>query len=147
MKKLLILAAILFMAPIAGAMTVSLTDTGTTVELSVFEYEPIYSLAMVIEAPGVLSNFVDGSEAPIWIPHFITINGDDGEGYVVMSTPPYDDGVWLIADWSASIPVRISAYEEFVPGVGILLDQIIVPEPATLALLCLGSLFLTRHRR
>lgn len=152
MRKLLVLAAILFMAPIASGITVSLNDTGTTVELSVFDEPEGGIIAMVIEAPGVLSNFVDGPQAPMYV-FFdtVTINGDSGEWASFIQRTPSVDGVWLIANWSASVPVRVSAYEGFVVGrdeyLWFLLDQIQVPEPTTIALLGLGGLFLLRRLR
>lgn len=152
MRKLLVLAAILFMAPIAGGMTVSLNDTGTTVELSVFDEPENGIIAMVIEAPGVLSNFVDGPQAPMYsFFETVTINGDSGKWKLFLQRPPFGDGVWLIADWSASIPVWVSAYRGFPVGRDeynwFLLDQIQVPEPTTIALLGLGGLLILRNRR
>jgi len=150
MRKLLFLAAILFMAPIAGGMTVSLYDTGKTVELSVFGYgapDYIYGIAMVIESPGLLTNFVEGPEAPTSLKGPVTINGDSGEYRLFPPIIPFVDGVWLIADWSASVPVRISAYEGMPREDWTLLDQIMVPEPMTIALLGLGGLFLLRRHR
>ena len=152
MRKLLVLTAILFMAPIAAGMTVSLNDTGTTVELSVFGHgEPdyIHGIAMVIEAPGVLSNFVDGPKAALlWYPYSVTINGDSGQWMHMIVPITDDDGVWLIADFSAPVPVWVSAYIEREPGSGwVLMDQIQVPEPTTITLLGIGGLFLLRQRR
>ena len=153
MRKLLVLAAILFMTPIAIGMTMSLNDTGTTVELGVFMAEEgdIHIIAMVIEAPGVLSNFVAGPEAPLMFPGWNgTINGDSGQGFAIGQTPPFDDGVWLIADWSASVPVWVSAYKGIHTGGEYnwdLMDQIQVPEPMTIALLGLGGIFILRRRR
>lgn len=135
------------MAPIAAGLTVSLNDTGTTIELNVLGSTGRTGIAMVIEAPGVLSNFVKGPEALLFIyfEDIVTINGDSGE-YWLCPFPPSDDGVWFIADWSAPVPVRVSAYEHMSGG-WFLLDQIQVPEPTTIALLTLTSLFLLRRRR
>jgi hypothetical protein len=143
MRKLFILTAILLMAPIANGFTVSLNNTGTTIELSAFGEPDGSFIAMVIEPPGLLTNFVDGPQAPEWLPlSSITINGDSGKGWLYTSSP-FVDGVWIIADFSASVPVWVSAYEGFVQGPGnppywVLLDRIQVPEPTTIALLALG---------
>ena len=152
MRRLLFLAALLFMSPIASGTIISLNDTGTSIEVSVFEFgepEMHKGIAVVIEAPGVLSNFVDGPEAPTaWEMHPVTINGDSGKMWDVLFGP--QDGVWVIADWSASIPVWVSAYEGSGPPhvkQWVLLDQIQVPEPMTIALLGIGGLFLLRRRR
>ena len=152
MKKLLFLAAILFMAPITAGWTVSLNDTGTTVELSVFEAmsDNMEGLAMVIEAPGLLTNFVDGPQAPMtFLFDTVTINGDSGGQFWLFLQPPaFVDGVWFIADWSASVPVWVSAYAELDHGSGwVLVDQILVPEPMTIAMLGLGGLLIFRNRR
>ncbi len=148
MRKLLVLAAILFMSPIASGMTVSLNDTGTTVELSVLGAvgDDIDGLAMVIEAPGVLSNFVEGPEAPISLKGPVTINGDSGEYRLFVPLNPFVDGVWLIADWSASTSVWVSVYEGMPRENWTLLEQIQVPEPMTFALLGLGGLLILRNR-
>lgn len=150
MRKLFVLAAILFMPPIAAGWTVSLNDTGTTVELSVFEAmsDHMDGLAMVIEAPGLLTNFVKGPQAPPSLKDPVTINGDSGEFWLFLQPPPFVDGVWIIADWSASVPVWVSAYSKLYPdGDWVLEDRIQVPEPITFALLGLGGLFLLRRRR
>ena len=150
MKKLLVLAAILFMAPITDGMTVSLNDTGTTIELSVFGYgspDYICGIDMVIESPGLLTNFVEGPEAPTSLKGPVTINGDSGEYRLYPPIHPFVDGLWLIADFSASVPVWISAYEGMPREDWILLDRIQVPEPTTIALLTLGGLYLLRRRR
>ena len=149
MKKLLFLTAILFMAPITDGMTVSLNDTGTTIELSVFGYgspDYICGIAMVIESPGLLTNFVEGPEAPTSLKGPVTINGDSGEYRLFVPLNPFVDGVWLIADWSASVPVRVSAYEGMPREDWILLDRIQVPEPTTIAMLALGGILLLRNR-
>jgi len=152
MRKLLVLAAILFIAPIAAGMTVSLNNTGTTVELSVFDEPEVGIIAMVIEDPGLLTNFVDGPQAPMsFLFETVTINGDLGQWRQFLQRPPLPEGVWLIADFSASVPVRVSAYRGYVVGrdeyLWLLMDQIYVPEPTTIALLALGGLLIIRNRR
>ncbi len=151
MRKLLIVAAILFMTPIASAVTAFLSDTGTSVELTVVGGNYETYIAMVIEEPGVLSGFRYGPACPppgpgIPEPVTVTISGDSGEIWGFPGT--CGDGVWLIADWYTTIPVWVSAYETLDLGASwILLDQIQVPEPMTVALLGLGGLFILRRRR
>lgn len=158
MKRLLITLLVLGMASPASALTASLSftgelPTGGIVELSIFgaTYDPY--LAMVIQPPGVLSNFTSIYPPPPGIPPFpqpITISGYSGEvwAFVGPAPEPYVDGVWLTADWSSTVPVWVRAYETFDGGMSwILLDQIQVPEPMTVALLGLGGLFILRRRR
>lgn len=152
MRKLFVLTAILFIAPPAySALTISLNDTGTTVELIASGRPNGGYIAMVIEAPGLLTNFVDGPEAPTFsLFDTVTINGDSGELRCFPPSPNYFDGVWLIADFSAPVPVWVSAYKGFPLGGGefdwFLQDRIQVPEPTTIALLTLGGIFLLRRR-
>ena len=147
MRKLFVLIAILFMAPIAGGRTVTLTGTATSVELSVFDatYDPY--LAIVMDAPGVLSNFAAGPAAPSVSGSFgpVTINGATGEvwGFGTALGETYQDGLWLSADWHATSPVTVYAYETLDGGQTWIL---LIPEPMTIGLLGLGGLFLLRRR-
>jgi len=107
---------------------------------------------MVIEAPGLLTNFVDGPEAPTFsLFDTVTINGDSGELRCFPPSPNYVDGVWLIADFSATVPVWVSAYKGFSLGGGefdwFLQDRIQVPEPTTITLLALAGILLLRNRQ
>jgi hypothetical protein len=101
---------------------------------------------MVIEDPGVLSNFRYGPACPPIITQPVTIGDDSGWFFGFPAT--CESGVWLTADWSAPIPVWVRAYETLdMGGTWILLDEIQVPEPMTIALMGLGGLFLLhRHR-
>lgn len=146
MRKSLVVLTVLFMTPIASGVTASLSDTGTSVELNVVSgYYDTY-IGMVIEVPGVLSNLRYGPACPPISTQPITI-GDDS-GWVVGFPATCPSGVWLIADWSATVPVWVGAYETLDFGATwILLDQIQVPEPMTVALLGLGGLFILRRRR
>lgn len=151
MRKLLVLVAILAMSSMASAMTVSLIDTGTAINVNVAgaTYDPY--LGLVIQAPGTLSNFAAGADAPSVASSFgpITVDGA-GEvwGFGVASGEPYNDGVWLTADWAAGSAVDVIAYETFDGGGSWQeLARITVPEPMTIALLGLGSLFMLRRRK
>ena len=156
MRKLLFLAVIFATSSMAGALTVTLSYTGNlpTGELHLnvtgATYDPY--LAMVIEPPGVLSNFAAGPAAPSVSGSFgpVTIGGASGEvgGFGTASGEAYQDGVWLTADWYTTVPVNAYVYETLNSGVTwILLDPIFVPEPMTITLLGLGGLFILRRRR
>lgn len=157
MRRLLVVAAILFMAPAASALTVTLSYTGNLstggilqLDVTGATYDPY--LAMVIEPPGVLSNFAAGPAAPSVSGSFgpVTIGGASGEvwGFGTAAGEPYQDGVWLTADWYSTVPVNAYVYETLNSGVTwILLDPIFVPEPMTIALLGLGGIFILRRRR
>lgn len=152
MKKLLITLLVLFMAPAASAVTASLSFTGELpgpggIELAVVSgYYDTY-IAMVIEDPGVLSNFTYGPACPpIFTPQPVTIGDDSGWFFGFPAT--CESGVWLTADWSSTVPVRVGAYETLDFGATWnLLDEIQVPEPMTIALLGLGGMFLLRRRK
>jgi hypothetical protein len=152
MKKLLITLFVLFIAPAASAVTAELSFTGELpgpggIELAVVSgYYDTY-IAMVIEDPGVLSNFTCnpcGGIPPI-IPQTIIIGGDSGEVCGFPATCP--SGVWMTADWYSTVPVWVRAYETIDTVNWTLLDEIQIPEPMTIALLGLGGLFLLRRRR
>ena len=150
MRKLLVLVVILAMAPVASAVTGTLTDTGTAVELSVGEPLSDAYLAIVSD-PGVLSNFVLGADAPTVSSSFgpISIAGQDGEVWGLGTGPgeAHIAGVWLAADWASSSAVWVRAYETVDTVNWTLLHEIQVPEPMTVALLGLGGLFMLRRRK
>jgi hypothetical protein len=150
MKKLLVLVLIFAMAPVASAVTGTLTDTGTSVELDIgAPLEDAY-LAIVSDA-GVLSNFGVGPAAPSVQSSFgaVTVNGQNGEvwGLGTGAGEDHVPGVWLMADWSSASTVWVRAYQTYDTQTWILLDEIEVPEPMTVALLGLGGLFLLRRRK
>ena len=151
MRKLLVLVAIFAMAPVASAVTGTLANTGTAVELSIGAPLADAYLAIVIEAPGTLSNFAAGLNAPSVNSSFggVNIGGDDGEvwGLGTGAGETHVAGVWLSADWSSASPVWVSAYETVDTVNWTLLDKILVPEPMTVALLGLGGLFMLRKRK
>jgi hypothetical protein len=150
MRKLLVLVAILAMAPVASAVTGTLTDTGTGVELSIGDPLEDAYLAIVSDA-GVLSNFAAGPDAPSVQSSFgaTTVNGQDGEvwGLGTGAGETHMAGVWLTADWSSLTEVWVRAYQTYDTVNWILLDEIKVPEPMTVALLGLGGLFMLRRRK
>lgn len=151
MRKLFVLVAIFAMAPVASAVTGTLTDTGTAVDLTLTGQTVDGYLAIVIEAPGTLSNFAPGAAAPSIRNSFgpIAVGADNGEvyGFGTAVGEAYLDGVWLSADWSAAVTVWVSAYETLDTVNWTLLDRIEVPEPMTVALLGLGGLFMLRRRK
>jgi hypothetical protein len=155
MKKLLVLVLIFAMAPVASAVTASLSYTGNLpgpggIDLTVTgaTYDPY--LAIVSDA-GVLSAFGAGAAAPSVSGSFgaISVGGQDGEvwGMGTAAGEAYQDGVWLTANWSSAVGVWVRAYETVDTVNWTLLDEIFIPEPMTVALLGLGGLFLLRRRK
>lgn len=156
MKKLLVLVLILAMAPLASALTVTLSYTGGTpaggtinMDVAGATYDPYLSL---VSDAGVLSGLAKGVSAPSVTGSFgpVNVGGQDGEvwGFGTASGEPYVDGSWLTADWVSAGPVWVRAYETFDFGATWqLMDEIYIPEPMTVALLGLGSLFLLRRRK
>lgn len=156
MKKLLVLVLIFAMAPVASALTVSLSHTGNlpgpggiNMDVSGATYDPYLA---VVSDPGVLSAPAAGADAPSVTGSFgaVTVSGQDGEvwGYGTAAGEAYVDGSWFTAQWDSPVGVWVRAYETMDFGATWqLMDEIFVPEPMTVALLGLGSLFLLRRRK
>jgi len=165
MKKLLVLMLVLGMASMANAVPVwDLTYDGTNVYVGVTTPDIIgvYMILHVTSADGVLSNFAKGAQAPsdsqsagINIGDLGVAAGQQGEWWAMADTSsPFDDyhaGQWMIANWAlqsghTSALVTVQLFDEGTSELTVM-DTIIVPEPMTMALLGLGSLFLLRRRK
>lgn len=145
MQRSLALVFSLIMVSATSAVTVyELMADETSVYLNVTgPPEEVYAI-MAIESPGVFTAAYLGPQAP-----------DESSWNLYDSTSAtgafvgggYEDGVWAITDYSASIPVTVSLYTtpDFVQMD--LWDSITVPEPTAIALLGLGMLLLRRHRK
>ena len=160
MKKLLVLMIILGMASMANAaMSWDLTFDSTTVYATVTDNEGSMYLALaIVPADGTLSSFAAGDDMPADGASWGTLADvglsalGQGELWAMAdtgSTPVYNDGDWLKASWALDSPatsVVVSLYEAQEDLSYELLDTLLIPEPATVALLALGGLLLRRRK-
>ncbi|MCX5632786.1 MAG: PEP-CTERM sorting domain-containing protein [Phycisphaerae bacterium] len=163
MKKLLVLVLVLAMAVSANAWVLSY-DAGTvtaTAESTDLPLNDMY-LALMVDSAGVLSSFGSDANAPESAANFSNLPEGSlpspletlqGELWVFTdSSEPYTylAGPWMHATFAfASGPAAstVSLYQWFeVEGTVTFLDDIVIPEPATIALLCLGGLMLRKKK-
>ena len=166
MKKLLVLVLVLGLASLASAQ---MTWTGAydpvtkIVNVSVTDNEGQMYIALAItDGDGTLSPFARGADSPLATASAFTMGADgdkDFQGYgegeiwsildVTTGTPVYNDGEWVKATYVAGTTATSTAtMYEFTEagGVGNSRGTIFIPEPATIALLCLGGLLLRRKK-
>lgn len=161
MKRLLVLAIVLGIATTANAiLSSSLTGDSTpsagTVHLNIIpsiDQDATY-IAITMVGSGTLTSYL-GPDAPsdselLGTMADLGISGTYGNGDVwamISSTGTYSAGVWLIADYTGADWGDVIAVYETDGGSFFYLDSIaIIPEPATIALLCLGGLMLRRRK-
>jgi len=155
MKKLLVLVLVLAVASLASADPIwdlaksgVGTSGGITVSVTSNPQSYVYLALGIVGDEGVLSNFAMGANAPASTAYFADLGSnfpEAGQGeiwimiHVTTATPVFPDGVWLTADWAASSQATVSLYQ-FDDNSGALnfISSVLVPEPATIALLCLG---------
>jgi len=157
MKKLLVLL-VLAMATIASAAPVwTLTHDAGVITVSVVDNPgaPINLVMAMQTSEGTLSNFVKGPNAPA-DSALIGDVGDnfpdlgDGEiwamAHLTTGTLVYLDGDWLSFDVTlAGATGTVSLYEYIeADGTTPFITSIFIPEPATIALLCLGGLLIRK---
>ena len=149
-KKLL--AILLFALAIVSSVTAAPVwelsyDTGTiTVSVTNAPQWATY-LTLSADSNGIISNSEAGPDAP---PDSYT---DNGTLWVMIdnSSPyTYNDGIWLTADFAfapGKISSVVSLYEYVEAEAAFYVrDSIVVPEPGTIALFCLGGLMLRRRK-
>jgi hypothetical protein len=162
MKKLLFLVLVLAMASLANA-TISMTLSGSsntgwgTLNLWVVpsSNQSDLSMAVCIQGVGTLSSYLGPDAPPDSWPGSIEpfyYDGGIGEVFNMISyTSIYPTGVWLMINYSGAVlGDKITAYQSFdgnFDDVDLISNTItIVPEPATIALLCLGGLMIRRKK-
>ena len=164
MKKLLILVLVLGLASAANAWVLSY-DEGTSVVTAISEAGDTLGdsyLGMVVDSAGILSSFGSDPCAPETAQNFsnlpesslpLLLAEQQGELWTFTdSGEPYEYpvGPWFHATFAfASGPAAstVSLYEWYEGDNSAILRAIItIPEPATMALLCIGGLFLRRRK-
>jgi len=156
MKKL-VLVLVLALASLAGAWTLSYSEGVVTATAESTDVLGDLYLGLGVDADGVLSDYALGANAPSdctdygsYADNSIVIDDLTGEIFFMAdySTPyTYTTGAWLqgnfaFAEGSSSAVVYLHQfYDEGDPD---LRAQITIPEPATIALLCLGGLLLRK---
>ena len=157
MKKLLVLSLVLGIASLASAgfSIVVDTDAGTVTANGTADAD-IYLLltsdagvtggALGAAAPS-LSGDVGMSAADFAAAVGMSIDGD-GLAYVIASSAGevYDTGDYLSGAYGTGATVANLYYFSEITGGNGLLDSVVIPEPATMALLGLGALVLRRKK-
>jgi hypothetical protein len=160
MKKMLTLVVILLsIASLASASTIAAYNAGTNV-ISVTVTNNTgseYIGLSITSGAGILSGFAKGPQAPASTDNFANLGVagyyqgyGEGELWTCVDTagvPTYIDGSWLTANFSGAKPstVTLWAYDENTEGFTAI-QTILIPEPATIALLCLGGLLLRKKK-
>jgi len=169
MKKLLVLVLVLGLASLANAwypgwyLTYdSKTNVITAVAGSTATLGDMY-LALVVDSAGTLSSFTADTNAPesavsfATLPHLALASPlDTLTGELWVFTDSSEPKLYLVGPWfhatfafaAGPVPSTVSLYEWYENENTITLrdDIVIVPEPATIALLCLGGLMLRRRK-
>jgi hypothetical protein len=168
MKKLLVLMLVLGMAASAHAALGDLTlkaDAdllGVTVEgtMAATDAEVFYILLVSDGAIGQLDGTALGAAAPsmagyaagssAWVGVIPFTSGYTGGSWVMASAPGevFKTGVYLANDVSYTGQATVEAwwFEEGTGATGFIND-VVLPEPMTVALLGLGGLFILRRRK
>jgi hypothetical protein len=158
MKKLLVLV-VLAMATVAIAQpiwTYELVDGVVSVSIASNEGSLYIGLA-VDPLEGVLSGFTPGANFQQAGPAIMAIVPDEfdpgygqGEIWSMMdgaTVPNYTDGEWLTASFAfaeGSTYAVVHVFEFFEDMSVVDKGEIVIPEPATIALLCLGGLLIRK---
>ena len=161
MKKLLVLMLILALASLANAAiewSLSYDDITGVVSLDITNNEGQMYIGMAVDSSeATLSGFAAGDDAPQDTDQF-AILPDDLEGYgqgelwaaAHITTGPqvFNDGEWLVADFDfasgvTSATVSALSFDEETETCAVE-ATILIPEPATIALLCFGGLLLRK---
>jgi hypothetical protein len=151
MKKLLAIMLILAAASLANAIVLTGTYNPSTNAASVScisNPESCYIFLAITSGGGTLSNFAKGAQAPPNSGPGFPITGGEVWQMIDMSpSPVYTTGEWLKADFSGSKP-SVASFGVFNEETAELTVQgtILIPEPATIAMLCLGGLMLRRNK-
>jgi hypothetical protein len=168
MKKLLMTTLILSIAPLCSAPDWTISHNTLLDKVTISVTDPLQEdifLILAVDSNGILSNFAEGPNAPSdsFSAGTLTLNDYDlhlgylGQGelwLMVDNSSPYTYGAgdWLTAHFafasgktSAVVSLYMLDVEGF-EGDEVFLTSHVIPEPITLFLFSLGSLFLYRRR-
>ena len=166
MKKLLVLMLVLGMTSAASATLclVQVDKTGADLTMNIggaggaLDGILTGDMYIVISSDGVLSNYALTAAAPDLSGYFADLGdigglgapaGFDGKAYALASSTgayPISDAVMTVLGGAVGDTVALGWFDEGMNS-GILDTIVLVPEPMTVALLGLGSLFLLRRRK
>jgi hypothetical protein len=162
MKKMLMLILVLAVASVANAWVLSYNSGVVTATAQSTDTLNDMYLGMVVDSAGILSDFGSDPCAPETAANFsnlpesslpLLLAEQQGELWTFTdSGEPYEYpvGPWFHATFAfASGPAAstVSLYEWYEGDNSAILRAIItIPEPATMALLCIGGLFLRRRK-
>jgi hypothetical protein len=166
LRRVAMAILILSIAPFCSAPEPDWTISHNTLldEITVSVIDPLEQdiyLALAVDSNGILGSFAKGINAPSDSSFYDTLKNDgwgqlgQGEIWVMADASKpytYDDGQWLTADFdfaTGKTSAVISLYRMNPPGPGgsaVLLDSLVIPEPATISLLVFGGLLICRRR-
>lgn len=166
MKKLLILTLVLGMAsmasaasitglvgtlngddnPGAGAITLDVVPTDPHTQLDTYLVVTIMGSATLTSGLGTAAPESSGLVGTMADLGLASTYGD-GDLYVMASTTSpanYATGTWIDVSYTGAVDGDVIAAYESDGASFALLDSVTIPEPATIALLCLGGLLLRK---
>jgi len=157
MKKLLVLMLVLAMASLASAVPVwTITKTASVITVSVSGNAGQTVIGLAVDSGGVLSGLAKGAQAPASSSSVAILQEyypELGTGeiwamiHITTDTQVYVDGSWLTASFAFAegmTSATVKLYDTPEAGGYTELASLVIPEPATIALLCLGGLLIRK---